>query len=192
MVTKTDQELVDEARQGNRRAFGELIVRHQDRLFRTLRSVLGSAEDAQDACQETFLTAFQKLHLFGGRSAFYSWLFRIGFNAAINSRRRRRSVASLDALSDQSGDVSDPAHLSPPPESPLEVQETQAAVRQALDQLPEEFRTALVLKELEGLKYEEIAELQNCPIGTVRSRIFRAREELRQRLAVRLQAESVR
>ena len=74
MVTKTDQELVDEARQGNRRAFGDLITRHQDRLYRTLRSVLGSAEDAQDVCQETFLTAFQKLHLFGGRSAFYSWL----------------------------------------------------------------------------------------------------------------------
>ena len=192
MVTKTDQELVEEARQGNRRAFGDLIVRHQDRLFRTLRSVLGSTEDAQDACQETFLTAFQKLHLFGGRSAFYSWLFRIGFNAAINRRRRRRSLVSLDALQAQSGEVSDPAHLSPSPESPLEVQETQAAVRRALDELPEEFRTSLVLKELEGLKYEEIAELQNCPIGTVRSRIFRAREELRQRLAVRLQAESVR
>lgn len=192
MVTKTDQELVEEARQGDRQAFGDLIVRHQDRLFRTLRSVLGSAEDAQDACQETFLTAFQKLHLFGGRSAFYSWLFRIGFNTAINRRRRRRSLVSLDALQAQSGEVSDPAHLSPSPESPLEVQETQAAVRRALDELPEEFRTALVLKELEGLKYEEIAELQNCPIGTVRSRIFRAREELRQRLAVRLQAESVR
>lgn len=192
MVTKTDQELVDEARQGNRRAFGDLIVRHQDRLYRTLRSVLGSAEDAQDVCQETFLTAFQKLHLFGGRSAFYSWLFRIGFNAAINCRRRRRSTASLDALRDQCGDVADHSHLSSPPESPLEVQETQTAVRQALNELPEEFRTALVLKELEGLKYEEIAEMQNCPIGTVRSRIFRAREELRQRLAVRLQAESAR
>jgi RNA polymerase sigma-70 factor (ECF subfamily) len=192
MVNKTDQELVDEARRGNRRAFGDLITRHQDRLYRTLRSVLGSAEDAQDACQETFLTAFQKLHLFGGRSAFYSWLFRIGFNAAINCRRRRRSVASLDALRDQSVEVSDRAHPSSPPEGPLEVRETQAAVRQALGELPEEFRTALVLKELEGLKYEEIAELQNCPIGTVRSRIFRAREDLRQRLAVRLQAESVR
>lgn len=191
-MARTDQELIDEVRQGNRRAFGDLIIRYQDRLYRTLRSVLGSAEDAQDACQETFLAAFQKLNSFGGRSAFYSWLFRIGVNIAINrQRQKRRPIASIDALREQTGDEPVDSHLSAPPESPLEVQETQAVVRQALDELPEEFRTALVLKELEGLKYEEIAALVNCPIGTIRSRIFRAREELRQRLALRLPAERV-
>jgi RNA polymerase sigma-70 factor (ECF subfamily) len=145
---------------------------------------LGSAEDAQDACQDTFLIAYQKLHTFGGRSAFYSWLFRIAFNTAISRKRKKsRVMSSIDAAREQSGEEPLDPRDDLQPGVPLEVAERQHMVRLALDELSEEFRTVLVLKEMEGLKYEEIAEIVDCPIGTVRSRIHRAREELRQRLA---------
>jgi len=183
-VAKPDQELIAECLRGQSHAFGELVARYQNRLYNTLKNVLGSAEEAQDACQDTFLTAYQKLHTFGGRSAFYSWLFRIAFNTAISrTRKKRRATVSIDAAQEQTGSEPIDMRNDLQPGHSLETAERQTAVREALAELSEEFRTVLVLKEMEGLKYEEIAEIVDCPIGTVRSRIHRAREELRERLS---------
>ena len=178
-----DTELIEACLAGKTDAFGQLVVRHQDRLYNTLVKVLGSADDARDVVREAFVHAFQKLHTFRGNSAFYSWLYRIAFNAAVTKHRKRgRQAASIDAVRQQTG--AEPVDTSPEtePAHKIEQSERQQAVRTALSQLSEEFRTVLVLKEMEGLKYEQIAEIVDCPVGTVRSRIYRARVELRDRL----------
>jgi RNA polymerase sigma-70 factor, ECF subfamily len=189
-VNTHDTELIDAALAGKTDAFGQLVVRHQDRLYNTLVKVLGSADDARDVAQEAFVHAFQKLHTFRGNSAFYSWLFRIAMNAAISEKRKtRRMSASVDVAREQSG--TEPADLHPEsqPSHSLELSERQELVRTALSQLSEEFRTVLVLKEMEGLKYEEIADVVGCPVGTVRSRIHRARSEMREKLRILFKAE---
>jgi RNA polymerase sigma-70 factor (ECF subfamily) len=188
-VPTTDQELITESLQGQTEAFGQLVVRYQDRLYNMLTHLLGSREDAREVAQEAFVSAFQKLHTFGGRSAFYSWLFRIATNLAVSRRRKKTRVpASIDAIRDHSGDEPIDRRTDNRPDYPLEVTERQAAVRAALAELPEEFRTVLILKEMEDLKYEEIAEMVGCPVGTVRSRIHRARLELRARLSRLIEA----
>lgn len=180
-----DQELIAECLAGDSDAFGQLVVRYQDRLLNTLTNVLGSAEDARDTAQDAFVHAFQKLGTFRGQSAFYSWLFRIAVNAAISSKRKkRRVVTSIDAAREAAGFEPVDSHPNTHPSHSIELTEQQAIVRQGLAQLSEEFRTVLVLKEIEGLKYDEIAEMVDCPIGTVRSRIHRARCELKMKLEI--------
>lgn len=175
-----DQELIDQCLTGRTEAFGQLVIRYQDRLYNSLVHVIGSADTAQDVVQEAFVHAFQKLGSFRGQSAFYSWLFRIALNAAISEKRKNRRMAgSVEAARESAGIEPIDARAENYPAHALEVAERQAMVHQALDQLAEEFRTVLVLKEMDGLKYEEIAEIVGCPIGTVRSRIHRARSELR-------------
>jgi RNA polymerase sigma-70 factor (ECF subfamily) len=191
-VIADDLALIRRCRSGDVEAFGDLVLRHQDRLFGTLVHMLGSFEDARDAAQDAFVLAFQKLDSFRGDSAFYSWLFRIAYNAAVTGRRkgrRERQHASVEAGRDQTG--SEPLDERPTADPSYSVQseERQALVRRGLDELPEEYRTVLVLKEMEGLRYEEIAEMVGCPIGTVRSRIHRAREELRTKLERALKEE---
>jgi len=181
-VSKPDQELIAECLSGQTHAFGDLVARYQNRLFNTLVGVLGSVEDAHDVAQEAFVNAFQKLNTFRGHSAFYSWLFRIALNSAVSQKRKQRAVVSIDAAREQSGDEPIDRHPAARPEHALETNERQIAVRAALADLAEEFRTALVLKEMEDLSYEEISEIVGCPIGTVRSRIHRARAELRVKL----------
>ncbi|MBS0261578.1 MAG: sigma-70 family RNA polymerase sigma factor [Planctomycetes bacterium] len=182
-MSKPDQELITECLGGQTQAFGDLVLRYQNRLFNTLISVLGSVEDARDVAQEAFVQAFQKLHLFRGQSAFYSWLFRIALNSAVSLKRKRHRVpVSIEACREESGIEPTDRHPETRPEHALETNETQDAVRAALGELAEEQRTVLVLKEMENLSYEEIAEIVGCPIGTVRSRIHRARSELRDRL----------
>jgi RNA polymerase sigma-70 factor (ECF subfamily) len=186
-VLKPDQQLIAECLEGQTHVFGDLVVRHQDRLYNMLVHALGSVEDARDVAQEAFVSAFQKLHTFRGRSAFYSWLFRIAMNAAASRKRKKSRVSvSYDAIHARTG--LEPADSRPEthPGFSVETAERQSAVRAALAELPEEFRSALVLKEMEGLKYEEIAEIVGCPIGTVRSRIHRARSELKTRLSALL------
>jgi RNA polymerase sigma-70 factor (ECF subfamily) len=184
-VNESDQELIDECLAGRTEAFDSLVVRHQDRLYNTLVAVLGSADDARDITQDAFVHAFEKLSTYRGQAAFYSWLFRIALNAAISQKRKsRRMSASIDATREQSGLEPSDLRADAEPSYALEVSERQALVRTALGQISEEYRTALVLKEMEGLKYEEIAEIVGCPVGTVRSRIHRARSELRTRLRV--------
>lgn len=183
-MAKPDHELIADCLSGQTHAFGELVLRYQNRLYNGLLHTTGSPEDARDVAQEAFVNAFQKLHTFGGRSAFYSWLFRIALNSAVSRKRKERRVPiSIDSVREQSGREPIDQRPETQPGFSLEAAERQAAVRKALGELPEEFRTVLVLKEMDGLKYDEIAEIVGCPIGTVRSRIHRARLELRARLA---------
>lgn len=186
-VSSDEKQLIDECLAGRTEAFSELVIRYQDRLFNGLCRILGSPDDARDIAQDAFVQAFQKLKTFQGNSAFYSWLFRIALNAAASQTRRiRHKTASIDALREHSGsDPADPKAESEPAAA-MAAKERQAMVQAALAQLPAEFRIPLVLKEIEGLKYQEIALIVGCPIGTVRSRIHRARLELRQRLELLL------
>jgi RNA polymerase sigma-70 factor (ECF subfamily) len=183
-VSSDEKLLIRECLDGRTEAFGKLVVRYQDRLYNTLFRILGSAEDAQDVAQDAFAHAFLKLKTFQGNAAFYSWLFRIALNAAASRQRKfKRRTASIDAARERFGqEPADPRPASRPAHA-SETAEQQALVQGALAQLQPEFRTALVLKEIDGLKYEEIAAIVGCPIGTVRSRIHRARTELRERLA---------
>jgi RNA polymerase sigma-70 factor (ECF subfamily) len=186
-VSSDEKQLIRECLAGRTEAFGELVIRYQDRLYNALTGIMGSPEDARDVAQDAFVQAFQKLKTFRGQSAFYSWLFRIALNAAASQKRRtRRKSASIDATRDQS--ANDPPDRRPDaaPSHALEANERRAAVQSALAQLPAEFRVPLVLKEIDGLKYHEIAVIVGCPVGTVRSRIHRARSELRQRLELLL------
>ena len=179
-MTPTDEELIAACLSGQSSAFGQLVQRHQDRLFNTLVGVLGSHDDARDVAQEAFILAFQKLQSFRGQSAFYSWLFRIALNVSASLRRRRpRGTTSLDGVRERTGAEPMDQHPNSQPGYGVEQRERQQMVRAALMSLSEEYRTVLVLKEIEGLKYEEIAEEVGCPVGTVRSRIHRARLELR-------------
>ena len=167
-----------------------MVVRYQDRLCNSLFRVLGSSDDARDAAQDAFVQAFQKLKTFRGNSAFYSWLFRIALNAAATQRRRTRTrPTSIDSMRESSGRTPVDPHPEAAPSHSMERAERQKAVQAALAALPAEFRIPLVLKEVDGLKYQEIAEIVGCPIGTVRSRIHRARAELRQRLSSQLHEE---
>ena len=182
-VSPEDEYLISECLAGRSDAFGQLVERYQDRLYNSLSKILGSAEDARDVAQDTFVHAFLKLSTFRGNAAFYSWLFRIAINAAVSQKRKTRHVsASIDAVRERTGLEPTDQHPDSQPSRPLELSECQAQVRTALAQISEEYRTVLVLKEMEGLKYEEIAQIIDCPIGTVRSRIHRARSELRRKL----------
>jgi len=177
-----DDQLIQECLNGHTEAFGQLVLKYQERVYQSVARLLGNRTDASDVTQETFVQAYEKLSSFRGESAFYSWLFRIAWNNAMTWRRKRRPANSLESMRESTG--VEPTDRNPlaAPEHPLEVTERQALVRRALESLTEEYRAVLVLKEMEDLSYEEIAGIVNCPVGTVRSRIHRGREELRQRL----------
>ena len=183
MITD-DQLLIERCRSGHPEAFGDLVEKYQRRLVRTLGALLGNGHDALDVSQDAFLQAFLKLESFRGESAFYSWLFRIAWNAAATLRRKQRvrAGASLDAMREQNGVEPHDLSTSSDPSHALQSSEDRQLLRKALDELGEDYRTALILKEIEALPYEEIAQLTDSPIGTVRSRIHRARQELRAKL----------
>ena len=186
----SDQTLIDHCLAGRREAFGQLVERYQNRLFHSLLHLLGSAEDAQDATQEAFVNAFEKLGSFRGQSQFYSWLFRIAYNTAVSTKRKsRRMSVSLEARRDATGLEPSDGNPTSEPSYAMDVSDRQRLVQQALSELGEEFRTALVLKEMDGMSYEEIADIVKVPLGTVRSRIHRARLELREKLSVLLRSE---
>ncbi len=189
IVSGTDEQLIQECLNGHPEAFGQLVGKYQQRLYHSVVRLMGNHTDATDVTQEAFIQAYEKLSGFRGESAFYSWLFRIAWNNAMTWRRKRRPANSLETLRESTG--VEPTDRNPlaAPEHPLEVTERQALVRKALQGLPEEYREVLVLKEMEDLSYEEIARIVNCPIGTVRSRIHRGREELRQRLSRVLESQ---
>lgn len=175
-----DRRLIADCLAGHTPAFGVLVRRHQDRLFNAVLRVVDNAEDAADVVQEAFLNAYQSLNSFKGDSEFFTWLYRIAFNAAISLRRKRKAVVSIDAGADDKSSVEpiDPSEYSRPG-STLERNEEDAQLMNALGRLSPEHRVVLVLKDLEGQKYEDIAEVLDVPIGTVRSRLHRARLELR-------------
>lgn len=192
MSNADDQQLIQQCLSGDTQAFGELVLRYQDRLFNALMMMVNSHEDARDLAQESFVHAFRKLSSFRGDSQFYTWLFRIAVNATISFRRKhaRRKTSSVDLARENTGDEPTDDRQDISPSHRLEVNEQQAVVQQALSELSDEFRTALVLTEIEGLSYEEAAAICECPIGTIRSRIHRARAELKEKLRIVLKQES--
>lgn len=182
-----DAQLIDETLAGRSVAFGQLVTRYQDRLFNTVVHVVGCHEEARDVVQEAFVQAFMKLDTFQRSAAFYTWLYRIALNMAISRQRRRKPMASVDQAREVTG--SEPVGRDGAPAERIEQQERIEQVQQALAAVGEEHRAVLVLREIEGRAYEEIAEILDLPIGTVRSRLHRARAELRQQLKDVLQEE---
>ncbi|HZT78952.1 MAG TPA: sigma-70 family RNA polymerase sigma factor [Gemmataceae bacterium] len=173
--------LIAECLDGDTAAFGELVRRYQDRLYNTVYRLVDNPEDAHDVVQEAFLNAYQSLDSFKGDSRFFTWLYRIAVNTAISQKRKHRAVVSIDQ--GRSGEMS----LEPPDESEysrpgeaMERAEEERRIQAALNRLSPEHRAVLVLKDIEGHKYEMIAEILGVPIGTVRSRLHRARAELRE------------
>lgn len=185
-----DAQLIDQALAGRPEAFGQLVLKYQDRLFNTVFHVAGHAEDARDIVQDAFVQAFLKLESFRHQSAFYTWLYRIAFNAAMTHRRRRRPTVSLEQARETSR--MEPTDGDDTPAESLDRKERCGQVRQAIAQLPEEHRIVLVLREIDGCCYETIAEILDLPIGTVRSRLHRARLQLRETLKGMLAGEGIR
>ncbi len=181
-----DAQLINETLAGHSTAFGQLVLKYQDRLYNTVvhsflgNSGAGNAEDARDVVQEAFVQAFLKLDTFKGSSAFYTWLYRIAFNVAASHRRRRRPTLSVEHARETSG--LEPMDSGNGPTERLERDECCRQVRQAIGQLSEEHRVVLVLREIDGCCYETIANILELPIGTVRSRLHRARLQLREEL----------
>jgi RNA polymerase sigma-70 factor (ECF subfamily) len=180
-----DAQLISQALAGQTAAFGQLVEKYQDRLYNTLVHVAGNAEDAKDVVQEAFVQAFLKLESFQGASAFYTWLYRIAFNVAATHRRRRGAMRTAEQTAIADGQLRGSEGASQAAEGPsdrLERDERCRQVRHAISQLPEEYRVVLVLREMEGYCYESIAEVLDLPVGTVRSRLHRARLQLREQL----------
>ncbi len=173
-----DERLIEACLAGEKEAFGSLVQRYQDRLYPTVFRISGCAEDAQDLLQDAFLRAFEKLDRFRGGSSFYTWLYRIAVNLALSGRRRRHPPTPRLAI-----DPADDSSLTDPA-MPAERAEREAIVQKALNALAPDHRAVVVLKDLEGLRYEQIAAILDVPIGTVRSRLHRARGELRDLLHV--------
>jgi RNA polymerase sigma-70 factor (ECF subfamily) len=185
-----DQCLIEACRAGQSEAFGVLVRRYQDRLHPTLLRLTGRAEDAEDLLQETFLRAFAKLNRFHGDSSFYTWIYRIAVNLALSDRRGRRTTLPLSQGA--GGEPLDPADdlSQTDPGLRLEQAERDDRIQDALNALAPDHRAVVILKDFDGLRYEEIAEIVGIPVGTVRSRLHRARSELRERLRTLLDEES--
>jgi len=175
-----DAQLIEETLAGKSTAFGQLVRKYQDRLYNTVVHVVGSTEDAQDVVQDAFVQAFLKLDSFQQTSAFYTWLYRIAFNVAASLRRRRKPTLSVEQTRETSGE--EPIDAEAGPRQRAEQQERCQQVQQAIAELSEEHRMVLVLREIDGCCYETIAEILEVPIGTVRSRLHRARLQLRDQL----------
>jgi RNA polymerase sigma-70 factor, ECF subfamily len=185
-----DAQLIEQTLGGHSEAFGQLVLKYQDRLFNTVFHVVGHAEDARDIVQEALVQAFLKLDSFRHRSAFYTWLYRIAFNVAMTQRRKRRATVSTDQMK-EAGNV-EAADEGDNPAEELERKERCSQVRHAISQLPEEYRAVLVLREMDGCCYETIAEVLDLPVGTVRSRLHRARLQMREQLKEMLAGEGIR
>ncbi|KAE9529888.1 MULTISPECIES: RNA polymerase sigma factor RpoE [Testudinibacter] len=174
----TDQALVEKAQQGDKKAFNLLVARHQNKVAGLLTRYV-SANDIPDVVQETFIKAYRSLELFRGDSAFYTWLYRIAVNTAKNyltAQGRRPPSEDIQAEDAETYDAGDSLRNIDTPENLILSSELKKIVFETIAALPEELKTSITLRELEGLSYEEIAEIMDCPVGTVRSRIFRARE----------------
>ena len=183
---EVDQQLVERAQRGDKRAFELLVEKYQRKLARLLSRLIRDPGEVEDVTQEAFIKAYRALPSFRGDSAFYTWLYRIGINTAKNylvamGRRAPTStdVEAEEAEGQEGGELLRDINT---PDSLLLTKEIGDTVNAAIESLPEELRSAIQLRELEGMSYEEIAKLMDCPIGTVRSRIFRAREAIAERL----------
>lgn len=173
-----EHRLISDCLAGDHAAFGTLVARYQDRLYNTVFRLVGNAEDARDAVQETFLSAYQSLAGFKGDSLFFTWLYRIAINHAISMKRKQRVVLRLGSARGSGTEPADPSDAAQPGRA-LEMAEDERRIQEALARMSPEHRTVLILKDMEGRKYEEMAELLDVPVGTIRSRLHRARFELR-------------
>ncbi|MEY6432235.1 RNA polymerase sigma factor RpoE [Thioalkalicoccus limnaeus] len=182
---QVDQELVARAQLGDKRAFDLLVLKYQQKVGSLIGRYIRDSTEVLDVTQEAFLKAYRALPGFRGESAFYTWLYRIAINTVKNymvAQGRRPPGEDVDAEVAEQMDMGARLRENATPERELLTEEIAQTVQQALDDLPDDLRTAIVLRELEGLSYEEIAVAMECPIGTVRSRIFRAREAIDKRL----------
>lgn len=181
-----DSQLVARAQRGDKRAFELLVEKYQRKLGRLLARFIRDPAEVEDVTQEAFIKAYRALPAFRGDSAFYTWLYRIGINTAKNYLMAlgRRAPTSTEVGAEDAEGFEDGEQLRDinTPESVLLSTEIARTVNATIDELPEELRTAIQLREIEGMSYEDIARIMDCPIGTVRSRIFRAREAIAERL----------
>ena len=176
---EADQQLVERVQKGDKRAFEVLVLKYRHRIFSLVLRFVRDPDEVQDVVQEAFIKAYRALPAFRGDSAFYTWLYRIAINTAKNylvSRSRRPPGVDIEVEDAEYLEGAGFLRDNADPESLLATEQLRAAVDGAIRRLPEDLRTALSLREYEGLSYEEIAEVMRCPVGTVRSRIFRARE----------------
>ena len=180
MVDGTDQAIVRQVIEGDFEAFGVLVSKYQDRIYSAIRNYVSNPDDAVDITQDAFVKAYSKLRSFDASSAFYTWLYRIAFNLAISRQRRQRPTVSVEHARDVLGH--EPVDRADPPGARLEQEERACQVREAMAALSDEHRSILVLREVEGCAYEEIAEILELPVGTIRSRLHRARLQLRDQL----------
>ena len=179
--SESDKVLVKRVQQGDKRAFDLLVLKYQHKILILVSRYVNDNGEIQDITQEAFIKAYRALPNFRGESGFYTWLYRIAINTAKNhlvSRGRRPPATDVDIDNSENYEVQGVLKDSAGPEELLHRDEVQSAVFSAIKQLPEDLRVAVTLRELEGLSYEDIAEVMDCPVGTVRSRIFRAREAI--------------
>jgi RNA polymerase sigma-70 factor (ECF subfamily) len=180
-VEQSDLELVRRVQKGERGAFDLLVLRYQHKVVKLVARLLRDPAEAEDVAQEAFVKAYRALGSFRGDSAFYTWLYRIAVNTARNtmaSRQRRPLDYEADLNESEQSVVESRMRHGDTPEAAALTDEIHRTVSDAIEALPEDLRTAIILREVEGLSYEEIAEAMECPVGTVRSRIFRAREAI--------------
>ena len=197
LSSDSDLQLVERTVAGDQRAYELLVIKYQRRIERLIARMVRDPDLVQDIAQETFLRAYRALHQFRGEAQFYTWLYRIAVNTAKKAlvEMRLDPVILESALHDSDEDVETFRERNEPstdetPETVMAAQEIAAAVNAAMDALPEDLRQAVTLREIEGLSYEEIAAAMNCPIGTVRSRIFRAREAISAKVKPLLERQS--
>ena len=193
---EVDLALVERVRRGERHAFDLLVIKYQRKIMRLLSRMIHDPAEIEDVAQEAFIKAYRALPQFRGDSAFYTWLYRIALNTARNwqsaSFRRPATVAPLENEDGETFDQIDGLSDQSTPESLMASRQVAQAVNAAIDELPDDLRTAIVLREIEGMSYEEIASTMQCPIGTVRSRIYRAREAIAARLRPVMEHDSER
>ncbi len=181
-----DAELVARVKAGDKKAFDLLVLKYQRKIMRLLSRMIRDQAEVEDVAQEAFIKAYRALPQFRGDSAFYTWLYRIAINTARNwlssNSRRPSTPSSYENEDGETFDEMDNLTDNTTPESELASRQIAQTVNKAIEDLPEDLRTAIVLREIEGMSYEDIAQSMNCPIGTVRSRIFRAREAIATKL----------
>ncbi len=181
----SDQQLVERVQSGDKRAFDLLVIKYQHKILGLVSRYVRDTSEVQDVTQEAFIKAYRALPRFRGDSAFYTWLYRIAINTAKNylmARSRRPPGSDIDLEDAEYFESATALKDIETPENQLFGEELKTVVNKAISQLPEDLRTAVTLREFDGLSYEEIADVMGCPVGTVRSRIFRAREAIDKQL----------